>query len=302
MDLKEIEAALTANPELKSGLIGALEKDVLDLAKTKGFVIRSKDEDAAFLNNYETTVIPSKVDALVGEKVSEKMKTVLDGIDAKVFELTGQKKGATEKTTEFVARMIAETKAKGGGGSEQLQSLYEQAQSELQKRANWVEPTKLTELQQKYFADKVNLLVSMAQERFPIAVPAHITDEAQKQQFIETQKRFIKMDLLSKYTPKEDKDGNVSYYEGDKVLMNTNTGKPMTEAEIIEANYSGYFVPKQKSGGAGSDPAKTNADEASLQTKEQVYEYVQNTLKLAKGGSAWGKEVKRILSERGITK
>ncbi len=304
MELAEIQAAIAAKPELKTGLIGALRDDVLTVLKSDGFY-RTKAEEEAFLANYEQTIIPSKVEAEIGGKIKE----VYDRLDQEIFEATGLKKGPHEKTYEFNKRVIAKLKADaaaGTGGDDALKQQLQAAQQALEEKKDYVPKSELEKLQSDYFKDKVQNKLSGALEKRPIGVPAHVTDEAAKQQYIDTQRRFIIADFQSRFTAKTDKDGNVVYFEGDKMMTNTATAKPMTEAEILAKNYEGYFVP-EKAPKTGAGSGKGNADdngvdgnEADLKTKEAVTKHLQGK-NLVVGSAAFNKEYKRILTEQGIT-
>ena len=303
MELAEITAAIAAKPELKSGLIGALREDVLAVLKTDG-VYRTKEEEQAFLSNYEKTVIPQKVDAEIGNKIRE----TYDRFDKDIEEVTGLKKGPHEKTYEFNKRVLAKLKADaaaGTGGDEVLRQQLEAAQKELEQRKDYVPKSELEKLQEQYFKKDLNARIQSALGKQNIAIPAHITDDAGKKAYLETQSRFIAGDFLSSFTAKTDAEGNVTYFEGDRLLTDPKTAKPLTEQQIIEANYGAYFVPaKAPAKGAGSGKGggadDTDPAEADLKTKADVNDYLDKK-GLVMGDKKRNEEYKRILTEQGIT-
>ena len=303
MELAEITAAIAAKPELKTGLIGALREDVLAVLKTDG-VYRTKEEEQAFLDNYEKTIIPQKVDAEIGNKIRE----TYDRLDKDIEEVTGLKKGPHEKTYEFNKRVLAKLKADaaaGKGGDEVLRQQLEAAQAELEQRKDYVPKTELEKLQEQYFKKDLNTRIQSALSKQNIAIPAHITDDAGKKAYLETQARFIAGDFLSRYTAKQDQEGNLTFFIGDKLQTDPKTAKPLTEEQIIEANYGAYFVPAKapgKGAGSGSVSGKGDADpaEADLKTKDDVNKYLDKK-GLVMGDKKRNEEYKRILTEQGIT-
>lgn len=300
MDLKEIQTAVAADPTLKTALVGALREDVLTVVKGEGHVFRTKDEDTAFMTNYETTVLPGKIETEVQAKIGTKLKETWDATDTLVSTLTGIKKEPNEKTTAYLERAI---KASKGAGDAGLESQLTQLRQQLHEKEGHVPASELTTLQEKYFKQNQSLRISAAQERFPIAVPAHITDDKGKQDYIATQKRFIASDIQTRFPAKEEKDGSVTYSENGKVLMNKD-GLPMSEGEIIEKYYAGYFVPPVKvktgTGSGGSGAGDVNPDEATLKTKQEVNDYLDKK-GLTVGDKTRTKEYKRIIADNAIT-
>lgn len=298
---------VTANPTLKSELISSLEPDFLGNLKEKGFIVRSKDEENEFLTNYEKTTIPEKVKT----EIKPYIKAIHDKYDQDLFELTGEKRGENERTYDFLKRKISDLKkAKPTEENKLLLDQLEQAQAELDKRKDYVPKEELTKLQEKYFNDTINNKLNSSLSTKAIAVPAHITEEKAKQEYAASQRSMIQTDFLKRFTAKTDKDGNIVYYEGEKLLTNPQNAKQLTEDEIISKYYPAYFAPETKpktgagsgknNGGAGSK----DVNEAALKTKQEVSDYVSEKLKpqgIKKGNQKWNAEYTRILTEYGIT-
>lgn len=310
MDLATITAEIAKNPELKTGLVGALREDVLTIVKGEGLVFRTKDEETEFLSNYEKNIIPGKVDAEIGKKVGE----VHNRYDADIFEATGLKKGPNEKTYEFNKRVLKElaAQAKAGGGDQTLKDQLTAANEALSKFNGYVSPEDVAKIKLEHFQEKVNGRLGSAVDKHTIATPAHLTDDAAKNEYANGIKEVIKSQFNARFTPKQDADGNVTYYADGKLVSDTKTAKPLTEADIIAKHFSAYFMPVKVPGtGAGSKEGEAgtgDASEAGLKTKGEVMEHLSKQPSkidpyktMVSGSKEFNKEYSRILKEQGIT-
>lgn len=289
-------------PELKTAIIGLVEPDVLAAVKAKGISVRTKEEDMALLQNHEKNVIPG----LVSAQISDKIKEVWDKVDNDVFEITGLKKEPTEKTYEFNKKVIKELKEKiekaKKDGDPVLKDELEALKKSLKEKEGYVAPGEVEKLRSDFAKERLSITLNSALERKPIAIPAHITDEKQKQAYVANQRKMLSGDFMSRFTVKQT-DGKTVYYEGDKLLTNSSDASPMTEEQIIEQYYSTYFVPEKKSGGgagSGAGGAASDPTEASLKNKEQLMVYLQEVKKLTVGSPAYLKEYERIRKDQGI--
>jgi hypothetical protein len=115
---------------------------------------------------------------------------------------------------------------------------------------------------------------------------------------------MLRSNFMGRFTAKQNGEGKTVYYEGEKLLTNTADASPMTEEQIIDFYYSGYFVPTKAAGGAGSGAGAGTSDpnEANLKTKSDVMTYLQDVKKLIVGGVDYNKEYQRIITAYGITK
>lgn len=303
--IDQINAELQAQPELKTAIIGSLKNDFLEGIKAEGVSIRTKDEETEFLSNYEKNVIPTKVQAEIGQKIKE----VHDKYDADLLELLGEKKLPTEKTYDFMKRKLTEMKASKAKGNDDpvLADQIKEMTEKLKQYENYVAPEEVEKIKGKYFSDHVSLRLANSLDKKPIAVPAHITDEKAKQQFIETQRRFIKQDFLSRFTAKQDDQGHIVYYDGDKLLTDAKSAAPLTEEKLIEQHYTGYFVPEKKvvtgAGSGKTDPKEVDTNEANLKTKDQVHAYLKTKFEpkgISIGNPEYTKEYSRIIKDYAI--
>lgn len=300
--IDQINATLAAKPEIKTALLGSLKNDVLAGMKAEGVIVRTKDEETQFLSNYETNVIPGKVQAEIGSKI----KAVHDQYDADLLELTGEKKLPNEKTYEFMKRKLTELKAsKGSGDNQVLSDKIKDLETKIKQYEGYVAPDEVNKIKDQYFKGHLGMKLDTTLAKKAIAVPAHITDEKQKQTYIEQQKEFIKAAFMHKYTAKDDGKGNIVFYEGDKLLTDTKTAAALSEEQLINDNFSFYFMPDKKpAGGAGSGAGgngkEVDPNEAELKTKKQVMDYLSKK-GMTSGGADFNKEYSRIIKEYAIT-
>lgn len=231
-------------------------------------VIRTKEDDESFLSSHVEQEVNTKIGARIGE--------IHQKYEDDIFEITGLRKKSTEKAYEFNKRLLKELKTKsdtaGGdqGLKDQIASLTDALTTKDTEHA-----TKLTEMQTAAFKKQLDAVTSGVFDKQTIAIPAHITDDAGKQKYVDNQKRLLKQDFLNSFTPKEDNEGNITFYVGDKLQVSLKDGKPLTAEDLISDNYSSYFnvVAGQKQGGAGS--GKDGIPSDGFSTMDDVYTYLK---------------------------
>lgn len=103
---EDIQEALK-DESMKGKLVTALTPDVQKALESTGMIIRSKEQDEAYVN--------AKVEPLVEVKIKDQIKSVHEKYDQDLLELTGDRKKPEEKTYDFLKRKIAEIKASKGG-------------------------------------------------------------------------------------------------------------------------------------------------------------------------------------------
>jgi hypothetical protein len=304
LTIEQLTAELTAQPELKKTILSSLKNDFTESLKAEGVILRSKDEETEFLKNYETNVIPTKVQAEIGAKI----KAVHDQYDNDLLELLGEKKAPNEKTYDFMKRKLSELKAKKSGGNDDpvLADQIKELTAKLKERESYVAPDEVEKLKGKYFSEHVALRLTNSLDKKPIAVPAHITDENAKQQYIDQQRGFIRSAFMSKFTAKQDDKGNIVYYDGDKLLTDPKTAAPLTEEQLVDQHFAFYFVPAKApakgagSGGAGGGGKEPDVNEANLKTKAEVIAHLK-AKGMTPGGADFNKEYSRIIKDYAIT-
>lgn len=284
----EIKAAL-ADEGIKTQVVNSVLTDAQKALENSGMVIRTKEQDEAYLN--------AKVEPLVEVKIKDQIKALHEKYDQDLFELTGDRKKPEEKTYDFLKRKVTEIKEAAKGGNpvdkDQLKQLQEMLENEKKSKQ-----TELSQVHETYFRKEVALNLSAAVAGFTIAVPSQLTDE-QKTDFANKQKEMIVQNFQSVYTAKKDNDGNVVFYKGEELQVSTKDGKPLSAADLIAENYTTYFAATgRKLSGAGT--AGGNELSASS-TKEDVIANLK-----AKGISETSKEFmdqyEEALKKYGIVK
>lgn len=294
----------TSNPALKDELFSSFKDDFLAGLKAEGVIIRSPEEETKFIQNYEKSVIPGKV-----KEFEKKLGELHTKFEEDIYESSGIEKNVNEKSFEYLKRAITALKGKQKNGNDDpvLADKLKDLEKKLAERQDWVPKEKLTEVEQRYFGENVNNRIASVLDKRPIAIPAHITDDKAKQQYAQAQRDMLRQSFLNKFTAKKDEDGNIVYYEGDKIQLNPQ-GAPSTEDELISKHYTAHFVPetKPKTGaGSGKGGERTkDVNEASLKTKAEVLDYLKKKFEpqgIKKGSKQFNDEYTRIITDYGIT-
>ena len=149
-------------------------------------------------------------------------------------------------------------------------------------------------------AEQLKSVIGSEFNKVTIAVPVHLKTDAEKQNYINKQKSLLEADFLATYTPKEDNEGNIVYYHGDKLMNSTQDGKPLSAEQIISANYSAYFdVSTGRQGGAGS--GQSGSSGGTFSTTEDVYKHLESK-GLVRLTGEFNKEAAKLIKEHGILK
>lgn len=300
MNIEEIQQAITADPTLKTGLTGILRDSVIDAVKADGFVVRSTDEEAAFLTNYERTRIDPRVSKIYSD------------LDNDVEEASGVKRDVNEKTFAYTKRVISGLKSqiddlsgqietlKAGKGDELTRQQLETLQASLREKNAELDNLKNSS-SSEIFKLKVGFNVDKALSDVKIFVPQHIAD-GDKDAYISSRKNYIKSDFASNFKA-EELDGNIIYKDANGVIQtDTATAAPKTEAQLIAEKYKFEFEPANPPGGGagsgkgGNDPAKLLA---SVNDKDTLYEYLSKK-GLIMGSADWIKERNEVAKQLNI--
>lgn len=260
MPLPEEVKALLGETYTEAQLLEMLEPEAQSHLESKGRIIRTKEEDDSYIG--------SQVEAKIKDQVSNIHKRYDDDL----FELTGERKAPTEKTYEFVKRKITDLKksAEGKGEGVDKDKLAE-LQKALEEAKNDKENS-LKEVNEKFFKKVLNTTLSGELDKATIAVPGHLKTDDEKQNFVSIQKRMLVKDFLETYTAKEDEEGNIVYYIGDKIQVDIKDGKPLSASDLIAKNYSHYFVKSERQqGGAGTGK---NNSEGVFKTLGDLHDYL----------------------------
>lgn len=267
MKLEEVQAAFTDNPELKGGLIGILKDDFLS-NPPEGVIVRTQEQDKTFLNNHLNTILPGKVE----EKFSAKFKENLDQMDTMVTDLTGEKKGPHEKTTDFIKRGFEAIKGKTADPVTK-QKVHELENLVATTRADYEQ--KLSEKESEMFKSNIAYQIKTELDRASLAVPMHLKTEAEKQDFVNSQKGLIEQGFLGKFTPKKDEQGQIVFHEGDTPLLRAQDGKPKTAGELLTERYAAWFMPQGKQATGTGMNFNGSQNGGAISSKEAIHNHLK---------------------------
>jgi hypothetical protein len=279
---KEIVPLITKDAELIKGIVPVLTKS--------GYVIRTQDEEKSYLTSYEQN--QEVRDRIMAPAIKE----VHDMYDKDFEQLFGEKRGSNEKTYNAYKRKIEELKASkitDPTAKDQITKL----QADMEKLT--ADHKKEVEILKGDFSkQKVKGLFSSALDRINIALPIHLKTDEEKQKYTSSQKSMMNRDLIENITYKEDKDGNVIFYDGDKPLTSPTDGKPLSAMDIVNSRFVQYIAADgRKATGTGT---QFNQDgKPVFSSKQSVYDYL-----IAKGLQEKTKpfydEYEKLIKEHGI--
>lgn len=248
MEITELQEKIQNDADFRTQLISVLEPTLPQVLQEKGFVVRTKDDDESYLRNYEANYLTPKVEQLYKEKIGEEVKRIHNQYDEDLFNLTGQRKQANQKTYEFMkevwgSRLDETTKV--------FKTQVEQLSAEREKLLSENEQLK-QDYTHKISSFKVNSVLDTDLSTRQVALPASITNEEDKIRFAKTQQEFVKSALLQKYKYADTENGIVFLKQDGTPVLNPKTAMPATAADIIAMDFGLYFVESTKTGGLGS--------------------------------------------------
>ena len=291
MPLNEEVVALLGDKFTPDQILEQLLPDAQTALTAKGHIIRTKDDDDSY--------VASKAKELKDSEIGSHVGTLHQLYEDQIAEL-GFKKKPNEKTSEFQKRILADLKSKADaatGGDDVLKQQIETLKANLETATTEKEAS-LNDLKSKYFKKQLDSELSGELGKFPIAIPATIKTDAEKQQFAENQRRLLKLQLLNDYTAKEDNDGNILFYKGEVLEKSTTNGAPLTAADIIKRDFTAYMdITAPKGGGSGSSASGSAA--GTFQTKQEVYDHLKAN-GYEEGTNSLTQAAAKIIKEQGI--
>ncbi len=244
MTIEEIKAAVAGDAALKTALVSSFKDDFIKGVEAEGMTVRTKEQDQTFVESQVNQILPAKVE----EKFKAKFKENLDEMDNIVTQ-AGYAKNPNEKTTDFIKRAFADLKSKGADPTAK-DRIAELERLMGEKENTW--KTKYTELEKSLFTKEIDFQLAGSLDAAQIFVPAHLKTDEEKQSYIAQEKQLMKLGFLSAVQAKKDESGNVVFYEGDKLLVSTKDGKPLSAGEILQTRFPGKFIqPGQQGAGSG---------------------------------------------------
>lgn len=247
----------------------------------QGFIVRSKADDDTYVNNTLATEADKRAAALIGEK----WKNQNAAFEKKIFEATGIPKNDGENAEAYLLRASSEVK---GADSQKLKELYEGQITALKTNLDTKE-TEIKTIQSQRVKDLISLKLNTAAQQANIAVPGHLTDPAQIQQYQDYQRGVMVQNTLGRYES-EIIDGKTVYsVKNDKgeaeIQKDTGTGLPLTESQLIERDFAMLLAPKEAPrGGTGTSGA--GGARVVLGKDEDVHAYIQKNRPEIRLGSA----------------
>lgn len=293
LTIEQIKEAAGKQPQLKEGILGAFQNDFRETATKSGLIIRTKEEDQQYVQNTLDQVLPARVE----EKFSSKFKESLDGMDAEILRLTGIDKRPAEKTTDYAKRAFQEYHDKGGDPVtkqkvSELETLLEKTKQEYDQR--------IKESAQKIFEKEQDFQINGDLEKRNIAIPPHLKTDEDKQAYINQQKALIRQGFLSTYKGKQDDQGNIVYYDGEKPLLDTKTGKPRSAGDLIGERFANWFVPAGRTvTGTGAEGDRVVLPADGFKNVDDIHKYLAASGEAA-GTSSYLTQLQKLAKDSNI--
>lgn len=255
--------------------------------------ILKQQEPLKGLTDDQLTVIATLSKNDEDSSISQKMGSVLGGIDAVILELTGKSKPHGVKTVDFVKSELSTLKASGdnselknqlktlksekealeakiaiGSGDEALKTKVSELQQQLTDKTNSIAElqTKLeadkSEYQKQIEAEKANLVGLKIDNEFSSALTGmkfkseEIIPKAVRESFISN----AKSSLLSEYKPDWIDNGQggkrMVFRNKEGVIVNNpnNSLQPFTASELLQTKVKDILDTGHKAGGTGTKP------------------------------------------------
>lgn len=291
MTIEEIKAGVEKDPALKTALLSSFKDEFIKGATAEGLIIRTKADDQAFLDNHVKTVVDGKVATELQAKVDAEFSKAMNKIDEEIKTITGIEKQPNEKTTAYAKRAIAEKQKDPVTAAKvtELEGLIASTKKEYED--------KLAAAEKDLFDREVKHQVTAFTGSMNIAIPAHIKTDVDKQAYVSQQRAMIEQGFLGTVTPKKDNEGNITFYEGDKPLLNTKDGKPKNAGDIISEKFAHWFIPKGQEGrGTG---AASEGGTGAFKSADDVHKYLASQGKEA-GSEEYFKEFEKLVTENKI--
>jgi hypothetical protein len=244
----------------------------LETAPDAKFVIRTTEEDTAFLENFKQ----SEIEKSLGEKVNE----LHSRYDSDILEVTGLRKDPKEKTYEFNKRILKDTLSKV--------SAYEKRIEELSKGSGSKNDEKIRELEAQIvqiIKDKDEAIMAERQEKTTYRTRTEIEKSLLKLPQEPTipeaaRKALIDTTINGLMTSAEWRDdGLVFKDEKGEVLRNKTTNKPLTPDEILADVLNPILKKDRKLEGVDINSDQTKAKSvtvlpAHVTTKVELSKYL----------------------------
>lgn len=261
MTFEEIKKALETTPEIVKQVVSSFKDSIIKELEPE-LVIRTKEEDESY--------VAAKLNSQLSEKIKAEFGKTMDGIDARIKEITGVEKTNGEKTTDYLNRVIGEIKNKGVDPVQAQRVKDLETQLEAAKAAQ-------AKLEGDIFNKEVDMTIGNALDKSNFFVPPHLKTEEERNSYISAQRELITLGFKKALAAKRNEDGSLVFYEGETPQISTKDGKPLSATDLISQKYQAYFVPAAHSAtgtGTGQQGA-ANTGTASFKSTDDVHAYLK---------------------------
>ena len=280
MKIEDIRNGIAENPELKTALLTELDADITPHLTSKGFVVRTADEQTAWEKEFETNKINPRVKEIYGGLEKDLLDTFgpiglkKESNTERVFDMAKRIPGLYDAREATLKQQLADALA--GKGDEVSKKQIEALQGEL----NTLKADKES-LTSQFTQKEIDWQKANDQEKafseLQIAVPAHIA-EKDKGDFIKNKRNQLLTTLNSTYK------AETKEIDGKPTLVYTLNGEVQmrgaqiaTAKDLLEIVGKYDFAAPQKggSGGDGGNGGAGATDLAGVTDKTSAYAYAQ---------------------------
>jgi len=248
------------------------------------FILRTKEEEAQFLENFENDRIGKRIGEVHGQ------------YDNDIKEVTGIERQQGEKTYDYNKRVLRTLKEKSESKSdEKLTARIEELQSQLEKASNAKEvkalmgkinelnethQSQLSEYQQKLTQKDVEFDVrtGLVGMEFSDLIPE------------EVRKTFINKSITEITKKGQVIDGKVVYVgEDGEILRNKDTMAPLTSSDLLKDSLKEVLKEGRKQTGVGSKKAAPKGEEEIIEIPTEGLKSKDDIIKaMREAGIAYG--------------
>lgn len=239
----------------------------LSEAKEKGYVVRSSEEESAFIENLKNNVLKPELEKDFKTQIDEKTLEIASNLEKDIFETTNIPKGENEKYYKYLKRtqkilgnkpLSDEEKAvtESTGYKVPVNPYTDQLES-LSKRLEDYE-TKLKSKEEELANKDKGILQAKKQiyldtllDNLDFFVPSHIEGESSKA-YVTSQRKLVASEV-DRLTAVEH-EGKLVYYDGDKPILDDKNGF-MDLNSIVKSRFGILLKPTSPSGSGSKGAA-----------------------------------------------
>jgi len=280
MNLEDIKNAFAENPEFRSEYLSSLSET---------HVVRTKDDEAKFLSNYEDKL------------ASDKTRDIATSIESDIYNASGVEKTEGEKYYDYLKRVVSDLKGKAGrvkGLESKLEELKNSGVDEETKR----ELTELKELIPKLKSEHETQLMDLKKkhdtDRKRSEIMSSLSEVALDPSLPEDVAKVMKANAVEKLLNLKSSfsDGKLIYVNdsGDTVRHEESLEPKSSKDLLIESLSSILKKQEQTTKGLGTNTDDSNVNAKmnkpdGVKTKIQLDTYIKESLGHANGSAEYTK-------------